>query len=155
MTGPFLPTIDHNGVTAMRLANRPAKPLCCFRHGDEVGVIWHQAITPNRYAELSTPLGHQVQVCLVVFVTKECFHTPISTLGNVVRNSGGYYTGNSWHGNDPTARDGYRQGINTYGVPLFFLIFLPIKTGVNEVSRKKTIFLIRNHNLHHLVRALP
>jgi hypothetical protein len=98
MTGPFLPTIDHNGVAAMRLANRPAKSLCCFRHGDEVDVIWHQAITPNRYAELSTPLGHQDQVCLIVFVTKESFHPPISTLGNEVRNSGGYYTGYSGHG---------------------------------------------------------
>jgi hypothetical protein len=89
----------------MCLANRPAKPLCCFRHGDEVNVIWQQAITPNRYAELSTQLGHQVHVCLIVFVTKESFHPPISTLGNVVRNFGGYYTSNSGHENDPTARD--------------------------------------------------
>lgn len=60
-------------------------------------MIWHQAVTPNQDVELSTPLGHQDQVCVVVFIAEKSFHPPISTLGHVVRNTGGDYAGNSGH----------------------------------------------------------
>lgn len=97
MAGPFLAAIDHNGVSAMRFTNRHTQTICRFRHGNEMGMVWHQAITPNRYVELLAPLGHQGQVRLIVFITEEGFHSPISTLGYVMRNTGGDYTGNSRH----------------------------------------------------------
>ena len=98
MTGPFLSAIDHDGVSEMRFTNRHAQTIFRFRHGNEMGMVWHQATTPNRCVELSAPLGHQGQGCLIVFITEESLHSPISTLGYVMRNTGGDYTGNPEHG---------------------------------------------------------
>ena len=119
MTCPFLPAIDHDGVSAMRFANSHPQPLFFFRHGNEMDMIWHQTITPNRDVELSAPLGHQGQVGLIVFVAEKSLHPPISTLSHVVRNTGSYDTGDSWHGKYAAAIDGLCKGRNTYGVPLF------------------------------------
>ena len=94
----FLSTTDHDGVSAIRFTNRHSQTIFRFRYGNEMGMVWHQAITPNRYVELSAPLGHQGQVRLIVFITEESLHSPISTLGHVMRSTGGDYTGNSGHG---------------------------------------------------------
>ncbi len=57
-------------------------------HLNEMDMIWHQTRAPNQYVELSAPLGHQGQVSLIVFIAEKSLHPPISTLSQVVRNTG-------------------------------------------------------------------
>jgi len=134
MTSPFLPAIDHDGVSAMRFTYCHPQPLFFFQHGNEMDMNWHQTITPNRDVELLAPLGHQGQVSLIVFIAEKSLHPPIPTLSHVVRNSGSYYTGDSWHGKYVAAMDGLCKGRNTYGVPLF----TGLKKYVNRNCAKPT-----------------
>ena len=53
-------------------------------HGDEVNVIRHQAVAPNREALLCTVVPEQVQVERVVSIFKEDSLATVAALGDVV-----------------------------------------------------------------------
>jgi len=56
-----------------------------LRHGDQMNVIGHQAIGPDRNPTLSTPLDHQLDIGRVVLVEEKRLLPTIPTLGYVMR----------------------------------------------------------------------
>jgi hypothetical protein len=64
-----------------------------FRAGDndQMHMIRHKAICPNRYAATATPLGHKLDVGLVIVIKKECPLSTISSLCYVVGYSRTYH----------------------------------------------------------------
>jgi hypothetical protein len=51
-------------------------------------MIWHEAVAPNLYSLLATPLGHQLKVGGIVALVGERLLATVSTLGYVVRGDG-------------------------------------------------------------------
>ena len=68
----------------MSLANRAIQSVSRLRNGDQMNVIGHQTICPDLDFLGAAPLGHQLEVTLVIFVTKESPLSTVSPLGDVV-----------------------------------------------------------------------
>ena len=66
-------------------------------NGLPVPRVSHKAICPNRYAPTATPLGHELDVGLVIVITKERPLSTISSLCYEVWYSGSYYACQSSH----------------------------------------------------------
>lgn len=49
-------------------------------------LIRHQAISPNRQTRLSTPLGKEIEIGMVIRVAEENNLPPIPALGYMMRN---------------------------------------------------------------------
>jgi hypothetical protein len=76
MPAPSLAEVDHSSVTAVNLPDRPPETIGSVRHRDEMDMIWHQAVRPDFDLVSAAPFLHQIQVDLIVVVTKE---RPLST----------------------------------------------------------------------------
>ena len=70
-----------------------------FRAGDndQMHMIRHKAICPNRHAASATPLGHERDVGLVILITKERPLPTISSLCYVMWHSRSYHACQSSH----------------------------------------------------------
>jgi hypothetical protein len=60
-------------------------------------MVRHQTIGPYFDSEFSAPFGHKRKVRLIISFSKEGFHAPVPTLGNVVGHTGCYQSCNSRH----------------------------------------------------------
>jgi len=60
-------------------------------------MIRHQTIGPDLHFALPAPFGQESEVGPVIIVIEESLHPSVATLGNVVRDSGCYDTGDSGH----------------------------------------------------------
>lgn len=97
MTLPVFAEVDHPAVAPVGLAYRPAQSIVGPGNGDEVDMVWHQAVRPDLNALFPAPLSHQPDVLLIVFITEESGHSPVPTLGNMVGNACGYDTSYAGH----------------------------------------------------------
>lgn len=61
-------------------------------------MVAHQAVRPDSHFEFQGVFQQQVQIGLPVFVIEEHRGAVVTTLGDVVRISGGYDAGNAGHG---------------------------------------------------------
>ena len=64
------------------------RPSSRRRDRDQMSMVWHQAIAPNRHPLFAAPLGHQFQVGRVVSVVEERLLSAVAPLGNVVGHAG-------------------------------------------------------------------
>ena len=81
-------------------------------------MIRHQTIGPNLHSPGPAPLGHQVQVDLVVAITEEGRLSPIAPLGHMMRISRYHHSCQSSHGIKlPWLRAAVNG--NMYGVPRY------------------------------------
>src|ERR1017187_7389373 len=85
MPAPALPKIDAPAVAPVGLADGLAETVFGIGNGNQMNMIGHQAIGPNRDVEFSAPLGHEFHVCKVVVLAEESLLTAIASLGNVMR----------------------------------------------------------------------
>jgi hypothetical protein len=63
-----------------------------------MNVVRHQAVRLNLDAAAPAPLGHQVDVSLIVLVAEEGRLPTVSSLGDVIWKPGHCHTCDSWHG---------------------------------------------------------
>ena len=63
----------------------PPQAVLRLRHGNQMNVIGHQAIGPDRNATLFTPLRHQFHIGRVGLVTEKRLLPTIPALGHVMR----------------------------------------------------------------------
>jgi hypothetical protein len=85
MAPPSLTEIDVSAVAAVRLADRRRQSVCLFRHGNQVNVVAHEAVGPNRYTVMRAPRGHEIDIDPKVIVPEKGVLPPVAPLGDVVR----------------------------------------------------------------------
>jgi hypothetical protein len=71
----------------VRPADGLGQTLGLPRHHHQVDVIGHEAISPHVHPVLGARGGHQIQINLIVLVSKERNLTPVATLRDVVRHT--------------------------------------------------------------------
>jgi hypothetical protein len=82
----------------MRLADRASKSLSRSGNGNPINVIGHQTICPDLDLLGAAPLGQQLEVTMVIFVTKESPLSMVSPFGDVVRGTSYNNSRHSCHG---------------------------------------------------------
>src|SRR5271157_1958983 len=83
MPSPALPEVDPPRVPPMCLADGATQALDGLRDNDQVNMIGHQAICPDRDLLCATELRHELEVVLVIFLTEECLLSGVSPLGDI------------------------------------------------------------------------
>ena len=68
----------------MDIEERPPQPVLVARHRDDVHVVGHQAIGPDRHPRSRRRVGQQVEVEFVVAVLEEHLLAAIAALRHVV-----------------------------------------------------------------------
>ena len=86
----------------MSLAHRAAQAVSLFRRRDQVDMIGHQAIGPNRDARLARLFGQEIAVDLVIAILEEDRFTPIPPLSDMVREAGDDRAGEARHSGNVT-----------------------------------------------------
>ena len=95
---PALPEVDPPRVPPMCLADGATQALGGLRDNDQVNMIGHQAICPDRDLLCAAELRHELEVVLVVFLTEERLLSAVSPLGDMVGHARSYHTCQSSHG---------------------------------------------------------
>jgi len=97
VAAPLLTKVDHPGISAVRLANRPPQSNGSFRDSHKMNVIRHQAVGPNLNTALRAVFGHQLKIGPIIVIFEEGALTTVPTLSHVVRNTGNDRPGESGH----------------------------------------------------------
>jgi hypothetical protein len=85
-------------VSAALIRGQGSSPVASeFRRRDQMHMIGHQAISPDRHAALFAPLAHQLQIGRVILLAKERRLPTVPSLGNVMRHPGNNDTCQSSH----------------------------------------------------------
>ena len=99
----------------MCLADGATQALGGLRDNDQVNMIGHQAICPDRDLLCAAESRDELEVVLVIFLTEECILHGVSPLGDMVGHARSYHTCQSSHGGKLT-RPQPRARVR-YGVP--------------------------------------
>ena len=99
---PALPEVDPLRVPTMCLADGATQALGGLRDNDQVNMIGHQAICPDRDLLCAAELRHALEVVRVVFLTEECLLSGVPSLGDMVGHARSYHTCQSSHGGELT-----------------------------------------------------
>jgi hypothetical protein len=97
MPGPARPRVDETGIEPMGAGERQREALRVGGRQDEVDVVGHLAIGPNRDAEAPAGLGEPVAVERIVVFALENPLAAIAALGDVVGRSGNDDAGDASH----------------------------------------------------------
>jgi hypothetical protein len=81
----------------MGLTDSFAQTILCGGNGDEMGVVGHQTIGPNRNAKPTAPFGHQVEVVPVVLLAKKGLLSSIPALRDMMRIAGNHDSCDACH----------------------------------------------------------
>jgi hypothetical protein len=84
MPSPAVTKVDASRTAPMSLTDCTAQSGFRAGDNDQVHMIQHKAICPNGYAATATPLGHELDVGLVIVITNERPLSTISSLCHVV-----------------------------------------------------------------------
>ncbi len=82
------------GDPHLRLAQGLAQAVFVPRHQDQVHVVRHQAIGPDRHPVL----GQELDIGALVPVVEEGLEPPVAPLGHVMRDAGNHDAGETGHG---------------------------------------------------------
>jgi hypothetical protein len=75
MASPLFTKIDASGVSPMRLTKSASKPFCATGHSNKMNMVRHQAPSPYFNLIFLTPLGHQLDLDLIIIVAKKSLLT--------------------------------------------------------------------------------
>ncbi len=81
---PALPEVDPPRVPAMCLADGATQALGGLRDNDQVNMVGHQAICPDRDLLCAAESRDELEVVLVIFLTEERLLSAVSPLGDMV-----------------------------------------------------------------------
>lgn len=65
--------------------------------GNQMHMVGHQAPGPDGHPFFGAPLGHQIEVDLIIVIAKKGLLPTIAPLGDVMRHPWDYDTGDSGH----------------------------------------------------------
>ncbi len=82
----------------MCLADGATQALGGLRDNDQVNMIGHQAICPDRDPLCAAELRDELEIVMVVFLTEERLLSVVSPLGDMVGHARSYDTCQSSHG---------------------------------------------------------
>ena len=82
----------------MCLADGATQALGGLRDNDQVNMIGHQVICPDRDLLCAAESRHELEVVLVIFLTEERLLSAVSPLGDMVGHARSYHTCQSSHG---------------------------------------------------------
>src|SRR5437879_1109624 len=97
MTAAFAPRLDDSRIVTMHPRERAAQPVRVGRHEDEVHMVRHQAPGPHLDLGRAAIFGEQIAVKRIVVVAEEGARAAIAALGDMVRVTGNYDTGEAGH----------------------------------------------------------
>ena|SRR5271157_5333938 len=89
---------DIVAVTFHLLADGATQALGGLRDNDQVNMIGHQAICPDRDLLCAAESRDELEVVLVIFLTEERLLSAVSPLGDIVGHARSYHTCQSSHG---------------------------------------------------------
>ena len=87
MAGPASTCVDEVGIAAMGFAHGATEVAGSRRRENEMHMVGHQAVGPNRYLRLRGLLGQQIQIDFLVAVLKEDRLAPVAALRDMMRKS--------------------------------------------------------------------
>ncbi len=90
--------VKGDNVPVMCLADGATQALGGLQDNDQMNMIGHQAICPDRDLLCAAELRHELEVVLVVFLTEERLLSAVSPLGDMVGHVRSYHTCQSSHG---------------------------------------------------------
>jgi hypothetical protein len=94
---PAFAKVDASRIASVGLAQRPTQPIGPTRHHNQMHVVRHQAIRPDRHAAAPAPFAQQRQIRRVVGLDEERLLPPIAPLRHVMRNPGNHNSRQSCH----------------------------------------------------------
>src|SRR5712691_11449449 len=115
MPGQPQPRVDDRSVAPMRLAERPPQRFYAIGDENEVDVLGHQAIGPDRDAVLAALARHEIAIELVVAVAKEHPLAPVAALRHMMGQAGDDEAGDAGHG-EASSDQGRRRAWSYLGV---------------------------------------
>lgn len=87
MTGRTQARVDIASIMAMHEPEGPPQSVHIFRHGDDVDMVGHQAIGPDRHARLPRGLRQQIEIQRIIVIFKKRPLPPVTTLRDVMRDA--------------------------------------------------------------------
>ena len=88
MPGPAMPGIDEAGVTAVGVGEGTSEPVFVRRNDDQMDMVRHQAIGPDRRPRAPRRFGQQVTVEREIAILEKELLAAVAALGDVIRNAG-------------------------------------------------------------------
>jgi hypothetical protein len=92
------PEVDPPRVPAMCLADGATQALGGVRDNDQVNMVGHQAICPDRDLLCAAESRDELEVVLEIFFTEERLLSAVSPLGDMVGHARSYHTCKRSHG---------------------------------------------------------
>ena len=86
IAAPSLAKVDPACIAAVRLPQRSAQAIRILRHEDQMDVVVHQAPGKAARALRLRCICHQRQISMPIFVPEKHRQTPVSALGDMMRN---------------------------------------------------------------------
>ena len=87
MTGRTQARVDIASIMAMHEPEGPPLSVHIFGHGDDVNMVGHQAIGPDRHARLPRSLRQQIDIQRIIAIFKKRPLPPVATLRDVMRDA--------------------------------------------------------------------
>jgi hypothetical protein len=97
MSFPIFTKVYPTGIAPVCFSNGASKSIFCFRHGNQMDMVRHQAPRPYFYLTFLAPFGHEINIGLIVIITEEGLLAAVAALGDVVGDAGGYNSSNACH----------------------------------------------------------
>src|SRR5665213_1459187 len=97
MSGHPHPGVDIAGVVAVDVAARPPQPVLVAGHRDDVEVVGHQAIGPDRHLRPRRRLGYEIEVERIIAILEEHPLAPVAPLGDMMGDAWEHDAGESCH----------------------------------------------------------
>jgi hypothetical protein len=96
---PALPemTVETKRIGGMRISQRVTERIGFFGNQNKMDRVGHQAVGPDVDSVLGGVFAEQGKVMLAIPGLEKDFTRPISTLGDVMRQSRNYYSGDPAH----------------------------------------------------------
>lgn len=80
--------VDIAGLVAVDIAKGAPQPVFVRGDSDDVNMVGHQAVRPDRNPGALRPIGQQIEIERIVPILKERPLTPIAALGDVMWDAG-------------------------------------------------------------------
>ena len=88
MPAPTLAEVDHARVTSVNLSQGASQSIGRAGNRNQMHVVRHQAVRPNLDVMCTAPLTRQIQIRLIILITKERLLPTVSPLRDMVRKAG-------------------------------------------------------------------
>jgi hypothetical protein len=97
------PCVDIAGIVPVDMAKRARQPILIARHGNDVNVVGHKAIGPDRDAMAGAGISLQIEIEHIIPILEEGPLAPVSPLRHMMRDIGNDHAGQARHDHHASA----------------------------------------------------